>query len=256
MTTHKNKISFYIFDDYEVIFAQNVIQDYKEHLHEKLCLGYVVSGSAKMISENREITLKAGDTYIVNPLTVHRVTFKGSPADYLVICFRGKDSHKDLTPITNNSVLSGLFKNLIHCLQKKEMGLKIECIIAEILLNCFRLYNIGSEPAENNIKIDSAMQYIKDNCSTLLTVDEISRKSTCSKFHFIRQFKEKVGITPYEYLIQQRIALSKKCLRNGDSCLEVALKLNFSDQSHFINQFKKYTGVTPKAYKNNAFLIL
>ncbi|WP_446868542.1 helix-turn-helix transcriptional regulator [Phormidesmis sp. 146-12] len=68
------------------------------------------------------------------------------------------------------------------------------------------------------------------------------------------------GITPYQYLLQQRIERAKQLLKNSDPCgickaarsiMDIAFLCEFNSHSHLSKQFRQFTGVTPKAYRAN-----
>jgi len=71
-----------------------------------------------------------------------------------------------------------------------------------------------------------------------------------SQFHFIRAFKHSVGLSPYQYVLSERISVAKELLLKRDlSIAHVALAVGFSDASQLNRAFRKLTGVTPTVYR-------
>ncbi|MEO0348719.1 MAG: AraC family transcriptional regulator [Cyanobacteria bacterium P01_A01_bin.15] len=71
-----------------------------------------------------------------------------------------------------------------------------------------------------------------------------------SPFHFARLFKQSMGISPHQYVIQQRIERAKRLLKQTDyPIIEIALECGFGSHSHLSKQFRRLTGITPKAYR-------
>jgi transcriptional regulator GlxA family with amidase domain len=68
-------------------------------------------------------------------------------------------------------------------------------------------------------------------------------------FHLIRAFRSSLGVTPHQYLIQQRVARARHLLRRpGASVATVAAEVGFGDQSHLHRHFVSTLGVTPGRY--------
>ncbi len=61
-----------------------------------------------------------------------------------------------------------------------------------------------------------------------------------------------MGVTPHEYVLQQRVERAKKLLKETKlSVMEVAFLCGFSSHSHLGKWFRQYIGMTPKAYRAN-----
>ena len=87
---------------------------------------------------------------------------------------------------------------------------------------------------------------------TPITLDELAKRLYRSKNDIIRQFKNAYGITPYAYLIGQRIQLAKNLLVTTKMTVkEIARHLCFSSEYYFSNYFKQTVGMSPRAYRNS-----
>jgi AraC family transcriptional regulator len=83
-----------------------------------------------------------------------------------------------------------------------------------------------------------------------VSVNELARECGLSRAHFSRTFRRSAGVTPHNWLIEQRIALSKKKLRDDRlSLTNVAAECGFCDQAHFTRHFARIVGVTPRAWR-------
>jgi AraC family transcriptional regulator len=81
-------------------------------------------------------------------------------------------------------------------------------------------------------------------------VKELARECRLSTAHFSRAFRRSVGVAPHNWLIEQRIALSKEKLRDDRlSLAKVAAECGFCDQSHFTRHFGRIVGVSPRAWR-------
>ncbi|NLL78291.1 MAG: helix-turn-helix transcriptional regulator [Clostridiales bacterium] len=67
-----------------------------------------------------------------------------------------------------------------------------------------------------------------------LTIEEMANMTHISKYHFIRSFKQEIGLTPHQFQLQNRIRKAKLLLRQDKTITEAALDAGFYDQSHSI----------------------
>lgn len=94
------------------------------------------------------------------------------------------------------------------------------------------------------------LDYIDAHFHQEIKLTDLSSLLGMSEFHFSRQFKQATGISPYHYLLQQRIERAKQLLkRSNHSIADIALTCGFNSHSHLSKQFRQLTGITPKAYR-------
>lgn len=83
-----------------------------------------------------------------------------------------------------------------------------------------------------------------------ITLDSLSQKFYLSSSYIQKKFKQYIGMSPSEYLLNTRISNAKKFLRFNAKTIEtISLEVGFKDSSYFIAQFKKIEGITPKEYR-------
>jgi AraC family transcriptional regulator len=90
-------------------------------------------------------------------------------------------------------------------------------------------------------------EYINNHLDQDLKLSEISAIAQLSPYHFLRLFKQSMGITPHQYILQCRLDQAKYLLQHTHlSLVEIATRTGFCDQSHLTRHFKHVIGVTPK----------
>lgn len=114
--------------------------------------------------------------------------------------------------------------------------------------------NMRSRKAEHENQVAArAQEYIQENFSRDLSLDEVSRRLDISPYYFSKLFKEETGSNFVEYVTALRIGKAKEMLRQGNrSVKETCASVGYSDPNYFSRIFKKNTGVTPTEYKENA----
>lgn len=93
-------------------------------------------------------------------------------------------------------------------------------------------------------------EYINEHFASDCSLKKLASIVNLSPNHLHVIFKESVGLTPYEYVLNKRVELAKKLIITGEkSMLDIALGTGFCSQSHFNKVFKKQTGTTPAQFK-------
>lgn len=101
-------------------------------------------------------------------------------------------------------------------------------------------------------KIERAKDYIQAHLTEKLSLKAIANTIDLSQHHFCRVFKKTTGLSPWQYVIQQKIALAKQLLKNSPlTVVQISLRLGYSTSAQFSNFFRHHTGVTPSAYRKN-----
>jgi AraC-like DNA-binding protein len=98
-------------------------------------------------------------------------------------------------------------------------------------------------------RLERAADFIRQNCTRSLKLEEICAEASLSASHLIRAFKKEHGLTPHAYQLNCRIEFGRSQLRAGHSIADVALAAGFSDQAHFQRSFKKFVAATPGQYQ-------
>lgn len=93
-------------------------------------------------------------------------------------------------------------------------------------------------------------KYVARHLDREITLADMAEIAGMSESAFTRRFKETSGSTPYQYVLNERLAESKRLLRDTDwQLVDIAASVGFSSQSHFTTTFKKHVGVTPLSYR-------
>ncbi|MFD0279492.1 AraC family transcriptional regulator [Kitasatospora sp. NPDC127111] len=72
-----------------------------------------------------------------------------------------------------------------------------------------------------------------------------------SRYQLLRAFRDTMGLPPYAWLAQHRVARARVLLEHGLRPAEVAGLVGFADQAHLTRWFRRVLGVTPAAYRNS-----
>lgn len=103
-------------------------------------------------------------------------------------------------------------------------------------------------PVDRRLRL--ALEFMHDNFSRELALDEIASAAYLSEYHFARLFKHIMGVTPHTYIANLRLERARKLLsENSFPISEIAAMVGYQSQSHFTKIFKSVSGMTPRAYR-------
>jgi AraC family transcriptional regulator len=98
-------------------------------------------------------------------------------------------------------------------------------------------------------------EFVDAQISNDITISNLGAVAGLSPFHFIRAFKESVGVSPYQYVLWVRVNRAKELLSKQElAVVDVAHAVGFSDATQLNRVFQKFIGVTPRAYRREAGL--
>ena len=100
-------------------------------------------------------------------------------------------------------------------------------------------------------RIEQVLNTISGKMDEVMTVDSLASMACMSKDHFIRLFRRNVGVTPAQYIINDKVTKAKLMLASENmSVKEIAFSLGYYDISYFNRIFKKHSLLTPLQYRN------
>lgn len=96
-----------------------------------------------------------------------------------------------------------------------------------------------------------SLEFIRLNLDQDLRLEELAHVAEMSRSHFLRSFRKTMGITPHQFVLNERILLAQKLMRDRKlSLTNIALACGFSDQHHLSRMFRRQVGVTPSRYRS------
>ena len=99
--------------------------------------------------------------------------------------------------------------------------------------------------------VTRAKEYIQQNYSSDLCLDEVAKVVNTSVFHFCKIFKKAAGIGFTDYLSRVRIEKSKNLLLNPNLRIsEIAYAVGFQSLTHFNRVFRRIVGQAPTQYRD------
>lgn len=106
----------------------------------------------------------------------------------------------------------------------------------------------------NTNRLAHVAQYIHQHLDKPLPIKELASEACMSEPNFYRTFKQTFGLTPVDYINEQRLALATHLLRTTHrSLLDISLACGFNNMTYFMKLFHREVGLTPAQYRKQAF---
>ena len=94
-----------------------------------------------------------------------------------------------------------------------------------------------------------AKELIAANLNTGLSIAHLARECGKSRCHFSRAFHGSTGMSPHQWLTQQRLARARQLLLSDLTIASIAQECGFADQAHFSRVFARIAGLPPSLWR-------
>ena len=259
---------------YDIFYTDNIHSPLHWHYYCEIL--YVLSGSIRIVCNNKEIVLHKGDICYFYPLQLHGV--KQDPeciekVRYAVIkfniqtmnipkaylqnmydCFMHTTTEADFCLILHeDEKIPSIIENIVTEYENKKLMhmLAVQSGIVALLITMARKVEKkkpeNSKHSERDLLFYHILEYIDAHSAEPLEVQVLANMCHMSYSNFAKVFRENYGRSCKEYIQYIRMNKAQDLLLNSEYDLDyIAQETGFYDCSHFIRQYKKWRGITPK----------
>ncbi|MFR6312790.1 helix-turn-helix domain-containing protein, partial [Anaerofustis stercorihominis] len=104
--------------------------------------------------------------------------------------------------------------------------------------------------------IGTAINYIEDNITEEITIEDIAKKAMISPFYFQKGFTMLCGFTVGDYIKKRRLSLAGSELISTDKkIIDIALKYGYNSPDSFTKAFTRFHGATPTSVRKGEKMI-
>jgi AraC-like DNA-binding protein len=158
----------------------------------------------------------------------------------------------DLFYLSNSKSLAGAINNILRIMMDDDPFKDKLSVIALDELIIRLLHSQGQEllaQGKQTGRFAALVDFIKTHLHEKISIDQLAKFAYLSKTNFYKLFKQELGMSPNDFIIQLRLDAAKQMLLLNKSINEIAFATGFSDANYFIKMFKKSEGITPKVYQ-------
>lgn len=232
----------------EFIFQNNIY-----HHSEKYTLVWLTEGSIQILVDGNVENVHANTAVLLPPDT--GILFLQTDADYFVIEYTyhmySDDREKTAMSIISLHEDAELIRLLCERLRKELTDSKAASDLTERILNCvLSLLLYKKQDARAYDFVEQAKRFIEQNYNKDIRLNMIAEEVNVSTHHLAHSFREKLGISPIQYVINCRIQRAMSLLEDSNMTIaQIAEEVGVGDVSYFSVLFKKFVGQAPLQYR-------
>ncbi len=243
--------------------------DFEMHTHDRFEIYLFLGGKGVFWVEGNQYPLSPGDMIITRPFEAHCIAIDPNfEYERIAIHFHPSllehsigEMHLFLSAFNDRDA----GKNNLYHADEFESRFARDCIdrivgcqkytkenfIAHLYPLLFEIHHLAEKRTAQSSKETEPLsyrilQYINQNITTDLSLEEICKEFYISKSQLCRIFKRSVGSTVWHYITVKRLMLARQLLSKGIPPSKVSALCGFSDYSVFWRAYRSEFGVSPK----------
>lgn len=249
------------------------------HYHKEIEILAVLDGVLDVYVDDEFYPLKQGDVVLIGSSQLHRDrSHDGVPLRYIVFQFDLNDwidqsampyfrfyAESDFPLSRLNYIVAeneAARREVMRCVaeildetKRKEDGYEIavSLLIKKIVLTLLRGDSRKLLSFRHNaelLRMKPVLDYIEENITQKLQVEEASRVANVSYYYFVKYFKKVFGLSFLEYVNYKKIKRAERILLTNDiSVSQVGESVGMPNMAHFYKVFKKYNDCSPNEFR-------
>ena len=226
--------------------------------------GTLMADDSKGVTQTYSIKSMQGFMIFPNQITTY-VADKQLPWDYVWLEFDGLRVKSLLDTIglsldkpvyhaRNKSLREDMANEMLYISRHKDES-PFHLIGHLYLFLDYLLRSAADEQLEHGSKlrefyIHEALTYIEHNFQNEITIEDIAGVCGLNRTYFGKIFKEALGKTPQEFLLNYRMLKAAELLKlTSLSIGDVGLAVGYANQMHFSRAFKNNYGISPREWR-------
>lgn len=239
--------------------------EYAPHAHEEYTVGVTVGGLEVIAYRGGRIVSGPGSIVVLEPGEMHT----GGPAAPEGYAYRALYAAPALLgdgtvgtgrpyfpqPVLHDPDLAAALRRTHTDLSARPDPLEAESRLPWLLAALARRHSTsraadGTVPGARSVAL-SVRDRLADELLAPPSLADLAADLGLSRYQLLRAFRTTMGVPPYAWLAQYRVARARALLDAGLRPAEAAALVGFADQAHLTRWFRRVLGVTPAAYRNS-----
>lgn len=241
-------------DGFEVKEAAFFNKTFPKHFHTDWSLGRIDMGCEYIQFQEAEIPLFRNAIILIPPYSVHANWGNKNALWKYQSIYLNEDLVKHIVHKANLDYSQLVAQPYYLAYNLPRIDLKSLDYYSQVE-NILSLIFEKKITEENEQLKSEILRYLNANFRNKISLSDLEKTFKINKYKILRDFKNKIGISPQEYITALRMENSKTAFFENKQIVRIALENGFYDQSHFVHAFKRYFGITPFSYKSNCNIL-
>lgn len=237
---------------------------FPEHLHTQLEMMFLFSGTAQMLVDGVNYTVKPGDLVLSFPNIVHGYRQSTGDAHGLMMILSSEccvDFHSQLmnscpvVPLIHKEALRPDVQQVARAIEQEYMTGNNETVqrayMQVILARAMPQLKLKPQSSAGEQELlRRAMSYLSTHWKEPITLNDLAQAMGASKYHLSHLFSNRLHTNFRTYVNALRVERAQQLLRGSDASItDICYECGFESQRTFNRAFQQLIGSTPRMYR-------
>lgn len=248
----------------ELRVSVDSVDCYRPHSHREYSVGIVDEGEAVFRHPGGPDRIGAGTVVLIEPGVLHACNpLPGRRWSYRMLYLDADWFHEAMAPVLpktdtpmelkfasraiQHHACTSQIDRLCRCIEDLGDLQRLPCQLSRLLAPLL-LQTPRPDPGALHDELRPAFELLDVEPAAYPQVRDLARACGMTASLFVRRFKSAHGITPGQYLENERLNGARRLLAQGMPLAQVAQAMGYADQPHLQRAFKSRYAMTPGTY--------
>lgn len=218
-------------------------------------------GKGRLLYREREYSLQRGEGFLIDCREPHRYEVEGDLWEHGDLHFDGPTARVFFDALCADGSVGlrvegdsqARLEDALETYQTMRVGRELHVHVALTELLSLLLASRERETARNDGMRETIRElviYLQEHSSEQLSMDDLSKIASVSKYYLSREFKRYMGVSPMRYLNMLRLENAAALLRSTALPLSaIAETVGVGSEQYLARLFKRHYGTTPGRFR-------